>query len=249
MIIEYHRPRNIEDTLTLLARSQPETVPLGGGTYLSHFADRPIAVVDLQSIGLNTIDREGDTYLNIGACVTLQMLYERSDIAETLRYALSREATLNIRNAATIAGTICTASGRSPVALVLLAMDAALQFADGQKTFVGDWLPMRKTSKRLIASLIIPSDILCYAEWVSKTPQDLPVVGLALAKWPSGRIRIAIGGSGSQPLLLQDGRGSVDIGALSELAGKQYDEWNGQEYYPAVVKVLLQRLLNQAGDQ
>ncbi|NPV85156.1 MAG: hypothetical protein HPY45_03990 [Anaerolineae bacterium] len=248
MIIEYHRPRNIEEVLTLLARSQPETIPLGGGTYLSHFTDRPIAVVDLQSVGLNTIDREGDTYLRIGACVTLQKLCEHSDISETLRCALFRETTLNIRNVATIAGTICAANGRSPTALVLFAMDTALQFADGLKIFIGDWLPLRKTSKQLITSLTIPLDALCYAEWISKTPQDLPIVGVALTKWPSGRMRITVGGSASQPLLLQDGKGSVNVDALSELAGKQYDAWNGQEYYPAVVKVLLQRLLNQAGD-
>lgn len=35
MILEYHRPKTIDEALALLERDNPRTVPLGGGTTLS----------------------------------------------------------------------------------------------------------------------------------------------------------------------------------------------------------------------
>jgi hypothetical protein len=55
MIIEYHRPETIEAALALLARKEPRTVPLGGGSVLNQPSDIPVAVVDVQSLGLNQI--------------------------------------------------------------------------------------------------------------------------------------------------------------------------------------------------
>ena len=59
MILEYHRPAKIEDVMSLLARTDLPTIPLGGGTALERFSTRPVAVVDLQSVGLNTVQRQG----------------------------------------------------------------------------------------------------------------------------------------------------------------------------------------------
>jgi CO/xanthine dehydrogenase FAD-binding subunit len=53
MIIEYFRPQSLEETLLLLSRPYPVTVPLGGGVKLSRRIDEQIAVVDLQRLGLN----------------------------------------------------------------------------------------------------------------------------------------------------------------------------------------------------
>ena len=45
MIIEYHRPETIDEALDLLARSQPATVPLGGGTVLNQPMDYEIVTI------------------------------------------------------------------------------------------------------------------------------------------------------------------------------------------------------------
>ena len=55
MITTYHRPQTLDEALTLLA--QPNTLPLGGGTLLSHPTPDPVSVVDLQALGLNAITR------------------------------------------------------------------------------------------------------------------------------------------------------------------------------------------------
>ena len=33
MIVEYHRPNNLDEALLLLSRDYPHTVPLGGGKH------------------------------------------------------------------------------------------------------------------------------------------------------------------------------------------------------------------------
>jgi CO/xanthine dehydrogenase FAD-binding subunit len=56
MILEYHRPQALDQALALLSRETPRTIPLGGGTVISQMAGPGVAVVDLQSLGLNTLE-------------------------------------------------------------------------------------------------------------------------------------------------------------------------------------------------
>src|SRR5512133_2086151 len=120
MILEYHRPETIETALELLARDQPVTLPLGGGTVLSRPGEQPYAVVDLQSLGLDQIERQGNT-LVIGATARLESLLQYVDIQPDLRSCLRLEATFNLRQAGTVAGTLAAADGRSPFAAAMLA--------------------------------------------------------------------------------------------------------------------------------
>ena len=73
MITAYHRPKTIPDALELLTK--PNVLPLGGGTLLSQLKTASVEVVDLQSLGLNTIQKKGNN-LEIGATASLQQLLE-----------------------------------------------------------------------------------------------------------------------------------------------------------------------------
>ena len=66
MIIEYHRPETLESALALLARSTPETVPLGGGSAINRPSPAELAVVDLQALGLDSLQVRGNS-LELGA--------------------------------------------------------------------------------------------------------------------------------------------------------------------------------------
>src|SRR3990172_6522388 len=143
MITVYHRPQTLEDALQKIGRASPRTLPLGGGTLLARPAPDPVEVVDLQSLGLNHIRKQGKE-LEIGATVTLQQLLESDHCPQALVPALKLEAPLNLRNAATVAGTLVAADGRSTFATVLLALDARLTLQPGdQEIGIGSFLPMR----------------------------------------------------------------------------------------------------------
>ncbi len=124
--------------------SQPNTLPLGGGTLLSRGDGQPVEVVDLQSLGLNAINRKGND-LEIGAMVTLQQLLESSECPADLKTAIKLEAPLNLRNSASAAGTLVTCSGRSTFAGALLALDAKLTLMNPGPSgmALGEYLPLR----------------------------------------------------------------------------------------------------------
>ncbi|MBI5352431.1 MAG: FAD binding domain-containing protein [Chloroflexi bacterium] len=248
MITTYHRPQTLDEALTLL--SQPNTFPLGGGTLLSHPTVDSVSVVDLQHLGLDTLRVKGNE-LEIGATCTLQSLLESEHCPEALRSAIKLEAPINIRNMATIAGTLVASDGRSPFATALLSMDAKLSIDRGPKTVdgpsstvygLGDFLPLRP--RGLITLITLPLNTKFAFEFVSRTPADKPIICAALTQWNSGRTRLALGGYDKSPMLAMDG---TEAEGLESAARNAYheatDEWASAEYRMDVASVLAKRCL------
>jgi CO/xanthine dehydrogenase FAD-binding subunit len=243
MITAYHRPKTLDEALTLLA--QPNVVPLGGGTLLAHPTADPIEAVDLQALGLDTVKKQGNS-LKTGATVTLQQLLESEDCPDALKSALKLEAPLNLRNAATVAGALVACDGRSTFATVLLALDAKLDILyskdDARISNIGDFLPLRP--RGLITSITIPLNVKLAFDYVSRTPADKPAVCAALAQWISGRTRLALGGCGKSPLLAMDGTETEGIEAAARNAFHEAtDEWASADYRMDIAATLAKRCL------
>ncbi len=243
MISIYHRPQTLDEALTLL--TQPNTVPLGGGTLLSKATADSVAVVDLQRLGLDSLRVNGND-LTIGATCTLQSLLESEACPSSLKTALKLEAPLNIRNTATVAGTLVASDGRSPFVTMQLAMDAKIELiVNRQSTIVncGEFLLTRPSG--LITSITIPLNIKTAFEFVSKTPADKPIICAAVAQWNSGRTRLTLGGYSKTPLLAMDG---TEADGIQEAAANAYheaeDEWASAEYRMDVAAVLAKRALD-----
>jgi putative selenate reductase FAD-binding subunit len=249
MITTYHRPQTLDEALTLL--TQPNTVPLGGGTLLSRPTLDPVQVVDLQFLGLNTIARKGNDpstrsgqRLELGATLTLQALLESEHCPETLKPAIKLEAPINIRNSATVAGTLFSSDGRSPFATALLSLDAKLTIENRQSSIInlGEFLPLRP--RGLITSITLPLNAKFAFEFVSRTPADKPIICAALTQWSSDRTRLALGGYGKSPILAMDG---TEADGLETAARNAYheanDEWASAEYRMDVAAVLAKRCL------
>jgi CO/xanthine dehydrogenase FAD-binding subunit len=250
MIIEYQRPETLAEALDLLARTDPVSVPLGGGITLSQKKKPDFAVVDLQKLGLDRIEMEGQL-LTIGATTTLQALMDYAglpdSIAGPLRACISREASSNQRRVATIAGSLVCCDGRSALATALLALDARLVWAPGNELqALGDFLPLREPfgHERLMLGVRITSNPRLMVETVSRTPMDRPIVCAAVAVWPSGRTRVALGGHGPAPILAMDG---PEPGGAVVAAQEAYrfsgDEWASAAYRMDIAGRLVQRML------
>lgn len=268
MIREYHRPQTLDEALALLTR--PNTLPLGGGTLLSAYQPfdpaqgRPdsVSVVDLQALGLNTIKKGGNN-LEIGATATLQQLFENVNCPDALKTALKLEAPLNIRNMATVAGTLVTCDGRSTFATVMVALDAKISIVsresgidiressstqlptpDSRISNIGDFLPLR--TRGLITSITIPLNVKLAFEYVSRTPADKPIVCAALAQWNSGRTRLALGGYVKSPMLAMDGTEADGLETAARNAFHEAtDEWASAEYRQDVAVVLAKRCMEK----
>jgi CO/xanthine dehydrogenase FAD-binding subunit len=251
MIIEYQRPETISQALALLARDKPSSYPLGGGTVLNQGLEENYAVVDLQGLGLGTIAKVGNQ-IQAGATATLQQLLNFLELPEDLHTAIKQEVNYNVRQMATIAGTIVSASGRSPLATVLLAMDVQLKRLnfDGSESVIklGDWFPLRVVSRpnALITQIVISSQIKLAFEMIARSPADQPIVCAAVAVWASGRTRLALGGWGTAPILGMDG---PEAGGIKEAGLNVYskagDEWASAEYRQEMAGLLAQRCLKR----
>jgi CO/xanthine dehydrogenase FAD-binding subunit len=248
MIIEYHRPDTIEEALGLLQRKEPITVPLGGGSVLNAPSDDEVAVVDLQSLGLDMVKRKGKT-LMVGAAVTLETLLASPALPEVLSKAIRHEATYNLRQVSTVAGTIVTAGGRSPFTTALLALDPQLTWLPGDvEQPLGDYLALRGQSQLglLITEITFSLRPKLAYEYVARSPADLPIVCVAVARWTSGRTRIVLGGYGSSPMAVFDGQ--EEGGALPVVENAMVnseDQWASAEYRADVAKTLTKRCLEE----
>lgn len=243
MITAYHRPKTLDEALTLL--TQPNRSPLGGGTLLSKSTIHPVEAVDLQALSLDSVKKSGNN-LEIGATVTLQQLLESEHCPDALKAALKLEAPLNLRNAATAAGTLVSCDGRSTFTTVILALDAKLDIRrsadESQVLNIGEFLPLRP--RGLITSITIPLNVKLAFEYVSRTPADKPIVCAALAGWNSGRTRLVLGGYGKGPLLAMDGTEAEGIETAARNAFHEAtDEYASAEYRMDVAATLAKRCL------
>lgn len=245
MIKTYFRPQTLDEALKIL--SQPNTRPLGGGTILSHPGDAVYSVVDLQSLSLEKLHKVGNN-IEIGAMVTLQVLIEFQHAPEALKTAIKHTAPLNLRNMGTVAGTLVTCDGRSPFAAVMLALDAKIEIRNSiiedRKVSIGDLFPLREELLRgfLVTQIEIPLQPKLAFETVARSPLDKPIVCVAVARWPSGRIRLVIGGWGKSPSLAMDGKDESAIEAAARNAAHDAnDEWASAEYRSDVAALLAKR--------
>lgn len=241
MITAYHRPKTMQEALTLLAR--PNTRPLGGGTLLSHPQSDSVEVVDLQALNLNALNRIGND-LEAGATLALQALIDSAECPAALKTAAQLEAPLNIRNAATIAGALVASDGRSPFVTALLALDVKIKMAQNEEASVGVSEYLLTRPQGLITQIILPLNVKFEFEYLSKTPSDTPLLCAALTQWNSGRTRLALGGYGKTPLLAMDG---TEADGLETAARNAYhearDEWASAEYRMDVAATLAKRCL------
>ena len=152
----YFRPDDLKTALALLQRPDMHAVPLAGGSWLvprlrtdvdlpGSLAAEVDAVVDLADVGLNTVRLEGSPgngWLHLGATTPLTDLVD-GEACQTiagglLAEAARREGAVNLRNVATVAGSVLAAESSSELllALLVLAADAIVVDGDGDERTV-----------------------------------------------------------------------------------------------------------------
>ncbi len=248
MIVDYYRPKNIQETVNLLDNQELDTILMGGGTAIDRFKTNPMAVIDLQDVGLGKIHQKGNM-LEIGATATLQSLYDDLQGMDALQRSILQEATHNLRQVGTVAGTLIASSGRSPFATTMLALDPMVSLQPGNSAVtLGDLLLMKEVhlKSKLVTKLTIPTNVKLAYEQVGRTPADLPIVCASLAVWPGGRTRLVLGGHGTSPALISDGpeRGG-EADAAKDAFSTADDERASASYRQAVAQILVNRCFTQ----
>jgi CO/xanthine dehydrogenase FAD-binding subunit len=250
--LEYFRPQTLKEAIELLKRG----VPLAGGSALTPKRHELETVIDIQDLGLDGISSEAGSLI-IGSAARLQQIVEASDmVPETLRTGCRLEAGLNIRNMATLGGTIMTSDGRSPLLTVLLALDTKVVLEPGsEKLNLTELLETRENDsfRRLITYVHISLPIKLEYEQVSRSPVDRPLICASVAKLEGEPgVRVVLGGYGQRPLLLSVDEKDWDLEGV-DVYGKAAraafssagDDWASAEYRSEVADVLVRRLVEK----
>jgi len=249
--LEYYRPSTIAEALALLQHG----IPLAGGTRLTANRRTLHAVVDLQDLGLDSLDIS-ETGFRFGATLPLQALVAAEErLPPALVRACRLEAGWNIRNQATLGGTLFSGDGRSPLLTTLLALGATLEWAQERPRMDLDELLSSRASPSPVGLITaihaLRPDRLAY-EQVGRSPADLPQVCAAAAFFGAAKeFRVAMGGYGRRPLLVRDsGDASPQaIERAARAAEEAYstagDSWASAEFRAAVARTLVRRVVRE----
>lgn len=261
-LVEYHKPADIEEAIKLLRRPNVRTVPIAGGTALVPSAAREVeAVVDLGALGLSYIESseapENPGGLAIGATTTLQTIADDDRVRDyadgVLVKAILDSASHNVRDAATIAGSIVAGEGNSPLLTTLLALDAHLIIRrdNEEEITLSKWTPRDRTLilRVLLPALRIANTHVAY-EKVARTPADQPIVCVAARTTMSAgkliNVRVALGGVGDRPRVIETAETTIDRAAqlAVESINPPSDYFASADYRREMIGVLVKRALS-----
>ncbi len=215
----YHLPQSMEELIPLLAELEGNFRVLAGGTdiqveaNLRHIHARHL--VDLDALTELRFIREQDGVIHIGAMTTLGDILH-SDLIRSrlplLARAVSQMASAQVRNRATLAGNVATASPIGDGSTVLLALNTTLilRGPDGARRLPLDqfFLGYRHTAlgpREIIAAMEVPPQTGPW-DWrksARRSAVDIAAVSSALCAEANGRNpRLACAGVAATPVLL-----------------------------------------------
>ncbi len=200
----YHRPATVDEALQLLAR--PGTRILAGGTALvPQMAEADDDVVDLQAVGLDSVEVAGER-LALGAMVRLQTIVENPDAPALVRELAHREGPNTFRHQGTIGGVIAQADPESELLAALLVFEAEveIQSAAGSRTLsLAEVLANvpAALADGLITAVSLATDGASASERVARTPADKPIVAAVARRDGQGQLRLALCGVATAPIL------------------------------------------------
>jgi len=169
LINDYVKVRNLEEACDLL-KSGNATV-IGGGTTIFELYERGLlqdveVFVDLEKAGLDYI-LEDEAHYRIGSCVTFSRLLEEGTFLRNPQYmslweAIKAVKPMQVRNVATISGSVCSAIPfyDPPVALSSLGAKVVIAGSNGErvkevKDFITGFLS-RDLNRELVKELLLP---------------------------------------------------------------------------------------------
>jgi len=231
---EYHKPKDLLEATSLLARYQGRAQLLAGGTdlivWLKEGMKAPEAVIDVKGIPeLWRLDVKDDA-LSIGARVTFTELIESDLVKErfpVLWEASRTVASCGVRNRATLAGNLCSAVPSLDGAPALLVHEACVRTrgpAEEREIPLSEWFTGPKRTALLADELVTAIELplpkkksaSCYVKLGRYKGEDLAQVGLAVLAEEGNVWKLAFCAVG--PVAKRAGR----IEAL--LAGKKLTE-------------------------
>lgn len=193
-IREYKRAESLEEAWQL-NQKRPNRV-LGGMIWLKMENINVGTAIDLSGLGLDTIEETDDGF-SIGAMVTLRQLelhpglaaYTDGAVRESVRHIVG----VQLRNLATVGGSIYSRFGFSDVLTMFLVLNASVELYKGGVVPLAEYA-QRPYDRDILVRVLVPKEnARVVYQSVRNSQTDFPVLTCAAAKLADGSIRAAIG--------------------------------------------------------
>ena len=204
-IREYKRAESLEEAWQLNQKKANRI--LGGMIWLKMETINVGTAIDLSGLGLDTIE-ETDVGFSIGAMVTLRQLETHPGLKAfthgAVREALRHIVGVQLRNLATVGGSIYSRFGFSDVLTLVLAMDCSVEL------YKGGIVPLREYAERpydrdIVVRLLVRKEAADYCyQSVRNSQTDIPVLTCAAARLQDGSYRFAVGARPLKAVLYEE---------------------------------------------
>ena len=193
-IREYKKAESLEEAYTLNQKKSNRVI--GGMIWLKMETLNVGTAIDLSGLGLDTIEETEDGF-SIGAMVTLRQLeehpglaaYTRGAVKEALRHIVG----VQLRNLATVGGSLYSRFGFSDVLTMFLVLDAQVELYKGGIVSLREYAERPYDRDVLVRLIVKKEKAEFFYQSVRNSQTDIPVLTCAAARLADGCYRIAIG--------------------------------------------------------
>lgn len=212
------RPADVREAYELLQKGRANRV-LGGGVWLRLQGRRIPTAIDLSACGLDRIERvdfatgesaEGAAAnaWGIGAMVTLRQLEGHAGFTAATcgvyRDAVKDIVGVQMRNVATVGGSLFGRFGFSDVLTALLTLDCEVELVGAGRMPLAQFAAAKTYERDILVRILVRdhADLCAGFECLRRSATDFSVLNVCAACW-GGAWRIAVGARPGRALLLE----------------------------------------------
>ena len=190
----YTRVSSLDEAYELLLENEKNII-VGGGAWLKLTNKKVDNLIDISTIGLNEIIEKDDS-IEIGAMTSLRQIETSDIVSKQLDGIVSKAARsimgVNIRNIATIGGSIMGKYSFSDLLTPLVVMNTTLVFYKKGEVALEEFMNTKKFPKDILVKVIIEKQKgKGFFYNMKKTALDFAVINVAVTK--TDTVKIAIG--------------------------------------------------------
>ncbi len=194
-IKNYLTPDNLEEVYQILCADKKNQI-IAGGAWLKLSLKKADTLISLDNLGLNKIEEKSD-FIEIGSMVTLREIETDEKVNKLfdgiLSDAVSRIMGMNIRNQATLGGSVMGKFAFSDILPVLLVMDTKLKFYKQGEISLEEFLNKTRIETDILEKVLIKKETgKGFFKKAAITALDFSIVNIAISKNALG-FKIAIG--------------------------------------------------------
>jgi putative selenate reductase FAD-binding subunit len=204
-IREYKRAESLEEAWQLNQKRNNRVI--GGMIWLKMENINVGTAIDLSGLGLDKIEETAEGF-SIGAMVPLRQIelheglnaYTEGAVRESVRHIVG----VQLRNLATVGGSIYSRFGFSDVLTMFLALNASVELYKGGIVPLSEYA-QRPYDRDILVRVIVPKEqaAFCYQS-VRNSQTDIPVLTCAAARLQDGSYRFAVGARPLKAVLYEE---------------------------------------------